>query len=91
MEDLRAMSAGLCTELEQNDCIKELDGNRESLKWACEKCKKAKLEDLHDYTVGLFQLRTLKLAGYPFAKNDLTTEEWLDLGVIEKWQHEPHR
>jgi hypothetical protein len=29
------------------------------------------------------RLRQLKLAGYPFRANDLTLEEWADLGNLE--------
>ena len=37
----------------------------------------------------MFKIRQLKMAGYPFAANDLTLEEWEDLGQVEetmKWQ-----
>ncbi len=36
----------------------------------------------------MFRIRQLKEAGYPFGKNDLTLEEWMDLGTVEeimKW------
>jgi len=32
----------------------------------------------------IFAIRTLKNAGYPFGKNDLTMEEWQDLGRLEE-------
>ena len=83
------MSAGLCTQAEQDDCKEQFDEDQTVLQWACENCKKTRLEDLHDYTVRLFKMRALKLGGYPFAKDDLTTEEWLDLGLIEKWDQGP--
>jgi hypothetical protein len=35
----------------------------------------------------MFGLRRLRLAGYPFGKNDLTPEEWADLGMIEDMLH----
>jgi hypothetical protein len=54
------------------------------LAWACENCPKKKAEDLHPYTWKLLRLRRLKLAGYPFCADDLTVEEWMDLGKIEE-------
>jgi hypothetical protein len=32
----------------------------------------------------MFRIRRLKTAGYPFGPNDLTPEEWSDLGLIEE-------
>ena len=37
----------------------------------------------------MFNLRKLRKAGYPFGANDLTLEEWLDMGLVEEtveWQ-----
>lgn len=37
----------------------------------------------------MLMIRKLKKAGYPFGKNDLTLEEWIDLGMVEEtmaWQ-----
>ena len=31
----------------------------------------------------MFRIRHFKNAGYPFGKNDLTIEEWEDLGKLE--------
>lgn len=55
----------------------------------CEKCEKKKQSDLDEYTIKIFRIRQLKAAGYPFGANDLTLEEWEDLGQVEetmKWQ-----
>ncbi|MBW2591840.1 MAG: hypothetical protein JRE58_02350 [Deltaproteobacteria bacterium] len=46
-------------------------GDGPELEWACA------------YTIKLFRLRRLRLAGYPFAADDLTVEEWMDLGKID--------
>lgn len=54
------------------------------LEWACSKCPTKRFEDLHPYTHKLLGLRTLRMAGYPFEANDLTMEEWGDLGRIEE-------
>ena len=59
------------------------------LPWTCSQCEKRKAEDLHEYTRKMFRIRHLKIAGYPFTANDLTLEEWEDLGRVEdvlKWR-----
>jgi hypothetical protein len=58
------------------------------LTFRCEKCEKKKQSDLDSYTIKIFRIRQLKMAGYPFGANDLTLEEWEDLGTVEetmKW------
>lgn len=37
-----------------------------------------------DYTIKMLNLRTLQKAGYPFGANDLTLEEWSDLGQVKE-------
>ncbi|MFA5753986.1 MAG: hypothetical protein WC905_01315 [Patescibacteria group bacterium] len=39
-------------------------------------------QDLHPYTLIIMKLVGLMAAGYPFGKNDLTFEEWEDLGTM---------
>lgn len=47
-----------------------------------------RFDDFHPYTLQIMHLHALQFAGYPFGKNDLTVEEWLDLArykeVIEE-------
>lgn len=57
----------------------------EMLSWACSQCERKKADDLHAYTNNIFRLRQLQKAGYPFAANDLTLEEWEDLGRAEEY------
>ena len=38
-----------------------------------------------EYTKKLLRLRMLRMGGYPFDKNELTYDEWLDLGKLEQW------
>jgi hypothetical protein len=52
------------------------------LDWACRNCPRKRYADLHDYTKKLFRLHRLQKAGYPLAANDLTIDEWMDLGRI---------
>jgi len=73
----------LCDEKEQAKCRAEM-GDGPELEWACNHCPKKKAQDLHAYTFKLFRLRRLRMAGYPFEANDLTVEEWMDLGRIEE-------
>ena len=48
---------------------------------ACEACDKAPAI-LSDWFLHISGLHCLKRAGYPFAKDDLSIEEWYDLGVF---------
>jgi len=46
---------------------------------------------ISDYTLKLLRVRLLRQAGYPLHANDLTPEEWQDLGRIEQWVQTPTR
>ncbi len=89
MIDLAAIIRGLCDKQSEAKCQAECGDN---LDWACARCEKKKVADLHEYTHKMLKIRHLKLAGYPFRANDLALEEWMDLGVLEdafkglKWQ-----
>jgi hypothetical protein len=72
---------GLCTPLDFEKCEIE---NGDNLAWACEHCPTMRRENLMQYTVKLMNLRTLQAAGYPFTANDLTLEEWSDLGLVKE-------
>lgn len=63
----------------------------EGLEWACGKCEKRRVSDLHPYTLQVFRLRRLRLAGYPFRAGDLTPEAWEDLGRAEEVVEELRR
>jgi len=75
-----AIQKGLCNGNDREKCEIEFEG---VLEWTCKNCPKKKAEDLNPYTHKLLRLRTLRTAGYPFGANDLTYEEWLDLGQLE--------
>jgi hypothetical protein len=68
---------------EREKCEAQFGEDRMNLDWACANCPKKTVTSLHSYTRKLLYLHTLKAAGYPFSPNDLTPEEWLDLGRIE--------
>jgi hypothetical protein len=77
--DLAAVSAGLCDPDEERVCREEFG---ENLSWACRNCPKKRIEDLHDYTKKLLHIHALRRAGYPLSADDLTLEEWIDLGRL---------
>lgn len=54
------------------------------MSWACSECPKARSSDLHPYTVKLLDLVAMQRGGYPLAANDLTIEEWIDLGKVKE-------
>lgn len=73
-----------CTREDYQDCVAQF-GEGKELEWACKNCEYNKGEmTLHPYTEKLLNNRMLRLAGYPLRRNDLTVEEWLDLGRIEQ-------
>ena len=82
MEDLRALGAGVCDDRERQKCKNEMG---DSLEWACRNCPKNTEADIGEYTGKLLRVRSLRMAGYPLDANDLTLEEWEDLGRIEQW------
>ena len=40
--------------------------------------------DIHPWTIHLIDLWRLQKAGYPFEKNDLSYQEWIDLGIANQ-------
>lgn len=82
MEDLRALATGICDAQEKQKCRIEFGDN---LGWACENCRKNKAAEIGEYTLKLFRIRALRMAGYPFEANDFTYDEWEDLGKVEQW------
>lgn len=79
-DDLAALAAGLCSGADREKCAAEFGDN---LEWTCTNCEKKRAADLSPYTIKLLRLRNLRQAGYPLQANDLTLEEWLDLGDLE--------
>ena len=63
-------------------CLEE--HGAELIEWTCNHCPRKKQSDLNEYTIKMFNIRRLRMAGFPFGKNDLTLEEWDDLGLIEE-------
>jgi len=52
----------------------------ENIDWTCSECSREK--EIHPYVCHLFFIYRLQASGYPFSRNDLSLEEWLDLSVI---------
>ncbi|OGP58258.1 MAG: hypothetical protein A2V67_20475 [Deltaproteobacteria bacterium RBG_13_61_14] len=59
--------------------------------WICVNCREVTEEKLSPDTLRLLLLRQLLRAGYPFEKNDLDAEDWLNLGQIEELIEEMRR
>ena len=57
-------------------------GGEWAQEWACGECRTRRPRDLAPYTVKLLRLRQMQTGGYPFRANDLTIEEWIDLGRL---------
>ena len=72
----------MCTEEEREKCLIEVA--EENLEWTCTNCKKQKADVISPWTYHLLQIRKLQKAGYPFDKNELTIEEWQDLGTVNE-------
>jgi hypothetical protein len=69
----------VCTSEDELKCRVENEGYEE---WACEKCEKKKSRESSPWTMHLMYLRNLQKGGYPFKANDLSLEEWIDLGML---------
>jgi hypothetical protein len=52
--------------------------------WACENCPKKRFADLDKYTLKLLNLVALQHGGFPVQADDLTLEEWVDLGRMKE-------
>jgi hypothetical protein len=72
----------LCDAIQEKKCRQEC--GEELIEWTCSQCEKKRPGELNDYTLKMFKVRQLKKAGYPFTANDLTLEEWEDLGQVEE-------
>jgi hypothetical protein len=73
----------VCTPEEEKKCKAEI-GDEEHALWACEQCEKRKAGNIHPWTEHLLRLRKLQKAGYPFKKEDLSYDEWRDLGTLNQ-------
>ena len=73
------MQKGLCTPDDVQKCAEKYGAG---LAWTCENCPKSKTEDIHQYTWKMIRIYNLQQGGFPFQKNDLTLEEWEDLGRV---------
>lgn len=69
----------MCTDDEYAQCKFDYEGN---LEWACKHCETKRHEDLHPYTHKLLRIHLLRMGGFPMPADDLTLDEWMDLGRI---------
>jgi hypothetical protein len=77
------MGLNVCDPKQEESCKKQ-DHSEEIHRWACSVCEKKRIEDIHPWALHLVDLRRLLKAGYPFGKNDLGYQEWMDLGLMNE-------
>jgi hypothetical protein len=77
------LAAGrLCGLAQQERCRTE---NGAFARWACQVCEEyLRPEAISPWTWHVVFLHQLQRAGYPFQANDLTLEEWLLLGLVQR-------
>lgn len=54
------------------------------MSWACDNCNKKRHSDLHPYTLKLLHVLAMQAGGYQYERNDLSQEEWIDLGRVKR-------
>lgn len=69
----------MCTVDEEADCKEEFG---ENIGWTCKNCPKARWDSLDEYTIEMLHVRTLRMGGFPFRRDELTLGEWADQGVM---------
>jgi len=79
---LAALQKGLCSSQEEANCLDEF--GETGMEWACANCPKKRFSDLSEYTVKLLNLVALQHGGFPIPADDLTLEEWVDLGRMKE-------
>lgn len=83
------MGLNVCTQEEQKKCQQQIGDGMDYkgtpfIDSACKDCDKKKSADINPYVIYLFNLRKLQKARYPFHKNDLPYQTWLDLGMLNE-------
>jgi hypothetical protein len=53
------------------------------LEWACSHCPGKRRADINPYTMKLLHIKAMQDGGYQYAPDDLTVEEWMDLGQVK--------
>jgi hypothetical protein len=51
---------------------------------ACSACDKRETYEPSEWFNHIWFLMRLQLGGYPFKANDLSIEEWIDIGVLKE-------
>jgi hypothetical protein len=81
--DLQMLAAGrVCDAAQRRRCTA---ASGSFAPWACQVCEEyLRPEAVSPWTWHLVFLHQLHRAGYPFKANDLTLEEWLLLGLVQR-------
>ena len=69
-----------CTTERKKECI---IASGELINLVCSQCSAKEEYEPSAWFNHIWFLYSLQVAGYPFAKDDLTVEEWLDLGILK--------
>ena len=77
------MSTRPCTGEDRATCEAEMP-DPAHLAWSCEKCPKARPEDINPYTAHILWLITLQAGGFPLDTEDMSLEMWTDLGRVKQ-------
>ena len=61
-----------------------MQGSGPHLEAVCEQCDAFEPYEPTEWFQHIWFLYQLQCGGYPFAQDDLTCEEWMDLGILKK-------
>jgi hypothetical protein len=78
------LGLNVCDPEKKKQCWIAFKGKPAEFKKLCAGCKKKNSGPISPRTAHILKLRLLVLAGYPFEKNDLSFEEWMDLGTVNE-------
>jgi hypothetical protein len=68
-----------CTPQKKKECLKNSGVH---IELACSTCEAREPYEPSDWFNHIWLLYELQRGGYPFEKNDLTINEWIDIGVL---------
>lgn len=79
MRELKALVSGDLSSCQ--DCPEQ---NSRYARWICGHCSEVTAESFSGKTLRWWLLHRLRQAGYPFDKNELDWEDWLNLALVQE-------
>ncbi|HHT9137386.1 MAG TPA: hypothetical protein ACFYEK_09115 [Candidatus Wunengus sp. YC60] len=70
-----------CTPEKKKRCAKDCGPH---LEFACKTCEANKEHEPSEWFNHIWFFYALQRGGYPFRANDLTVDEWMDLGLLKE-------